>query len=50
MLQAVTTYIGARAGAQGRSRPQLQNKKINIFGQKIDVIRATINHTNFICT
>ena len=50
MLEVVTTYIGARAGAQGRSRPQPHIRKMNIFGQKIDVIRATINNTNFICT
>ena len=50
MLEVVTTYIGARAGGQGRSRPHPQNKKMNIFGQKIDVIQATINHTNFIYT
>ena len=49
MLEVVTAYISTPAGAQGGSRPHTQNKKMNIFGQKIDAIQATINHTNFIC-
>ena len=50
MLEVVTTYIGARAGAQGVVVPTRKIKKMNIFGQKIDAIQTTINHTNFIST
>ena len=30
--------------------PQKNPEKMNVFGQKIDAVRAKINQTNFICT
>ena len=45
------TPIGtlAEEGARKGSHPLVKDIKINVFVQKIDVVRAKTNHNNFIC-
>ena len=42
--------MSAQPGEAGGTVALPKNKKLNVFGQKIDAVGAKINHTNFICT
>ena len=42
--------IGARAEGGGAvTLPSRKTKKMSVFEQKLDAIRAKINHTKFFC-